>query len=112
MYKFLFGPVPSLKLGISPDIDLVPHKICSLNCICCEYGRRSKLITKRKEYVVLAEVIKKIADFSSKKQLLISIPTKTILRKSAGNIIDMIKMINHVNSLEIKNRNANHRKSN
>jgi len=51
MYKYLFGPVPSRRLGISLGIDLVPHKVCSLDCIYCECGSTIKLTLERKEYV-------------------------------------------------------------
>lgn len=33
MYKYLFGPVPSRRLGISLGVDLIPKKVCSLDCI-------------------------------------------------------------------------------
>ena len=36
MYHYLFGLVPSRRLGIFLGIDLVPMKTCSLNCIYCE----------------------------------------------------------------------------
>ena len=39
MYLFLFGPVPSRRLGMSLGVDLVPKKICFLNCIYCEIGK-------------------------------------------------------------------------
>lgn len=63
MYKYLFGPVPSRRLGMSLGIDLVPHKVCSLNCIYCECGRTTNLTTKRKEYVPFNEVIKELEHF-------------------------------------------------
>lgn len=63
MYKYLFGPVPSRRLGMSLGIDLVPHKVCSLNCIYCECGRTTNLTTKRKEYVPFDEVIKELEHF-------------------------------------------------
>ncbi len=50
-YKYLFGPVPSRRLGISLGIDLVPMKTCSLNCIYCECGRTTHLTLARREYV-------------------------------------------------------------
>lgn len=56
MYKYLFGPVPSRRLGMSLGIDLVPHKVCSLNCIYCECGRTSNLTIERKEYVLYDDV--------------------------------------------------------
>ena len=51
MYKYLFGPVPSRRLGMSLGVDLVTHKICSLDCIYCECGRTTELTLDRKEYV-------------------------------------------------------------
>ncbi len=56
MYKYLFGPVPSRRLGVSLGVDLVPPKTCSLNCIYCECGRTTNLTLDRKEYVPLQEV--------------------------------------------------------
>jgi len=44
VYKYLFGPVISRRLGISLGLDLVPHKVCPLNCIYCEVGKTTLLI--------------------------------------------------------------------
>lgn len=55
MYHYLFGPVPSRRLGISLGIDLVPMKTCSLNCIYCECGSTTNLTLTRREYVPLAQ---------------------------------------------------------
>jgi len=56
MYRYLFGPVPSRRLGISLGIDLVPMKTCTLNCIYCECGRTTDLTIARGEYVPLESV--------------------------------------------------------
>ena len=56
MYQYLFGPVPSRRLGISLGVDLVPMKTCSLNCIYCECGKTTKLTLSRSNYVPLADV--------------------------------------------------------
>ena len=63
MYKYLFGPVPSRRLGMSLGVDLVPHKVCSLNCVYCECGRTTKLTTERKEYIPYDEVVKELSDY-------------------------------------------------
>ena len=60
MYKYLFGPVPSRRLGMSLGVDLVPHKVCSLNCIYCECGPTTKLTLDRKEYILYDKVIKEL----------------------------------------------------
>ncbi len=57
MYKYLFGPVPSRRLGMSLGVDLVPKKVCSLDCVYCEVGKTTKLTVEKKEYI-LAEKIK------------------------------------------------------
>ena len=51
MYKHIFGPVPSRRLGMSLGVDMVPKKVCSLNCVYCEVGQTTLLTTQRKEYV-------------------------------------------------------------
>lgn len=56
MYRYLFGPVPSRRLGISLGIDLVPMKTCTLDCIYCECGRTTDLTIARGEYVPLESV--------------------------------------------------------
>ena len=65
MYKYLFGPVPSRRLGMSLGVDLVPHKVCSLNCIYCECGSTKNLTIERKEYVPYNEVIQELKRFLS-----------------------------------------------
>ena len=66
MYKYLFGPVPSRRLGISLGIDLVPKKVCSLNCVYCEVGKTTLLTTERKEYIKYDKVVTELNDFMSK----------------------------------------------
>jgi len=63
MYKHLFGPVPSRRLGMSLGVDLVTHKICSLDCIYCECGRTTELTVDRKEYVPHDAVIEELEDY-------------------------------------------------
>lgn len=65
MYKYLFGPVPSRRLGMSLGIDLVPKKVCSLNCVYCEVGKTTKLTLERKEYILYDKVIAELKDFMS-----------------------------------------------
>ncbi|MDT8400657.1 MAG: radical SAM protein [Bacteroidales bacterium] len=63
MYKYLFGPVPSRRLGMSLGVDLVPHKVCSLDCVYCEVGKTSKLTTKRMEYIPFKKVREELIHF-------------------------------------------------
>jgi wyosine [tRNA(Phe)-imidazoG37] synthetase (radical SAM superfamily) len=45
---------------MSLGVDLVPHKVCSLNCIYCECGRTTNLTIERKEYVSYDDVTKEL----------------------------------------------------
>lgn len=49
-WKTLFGPVLSRRLGLSLGVEMVPTKVCSMNCIYCECGRTTLLTNERKEY--------------------------------------------------------------
>ncbi len=64
-YQYLFGPVPSRRLGVSLGIDLVPHKTCSYNCIYCECGKTTNLTTVRAEYYPTDAIISEIDDYLS-----------------------------------------------
>lgn len=65
MYHHLFGPVPSRRLGISLGVDLVPRKVCSLDCVYCEVGRTTRLTLARKEYVPLDRIKKELDHYFS-----------------------------------------------
>jgi len=64
-YRYIFGPVPSRRLGVSLGVDLLPAKICTLDCIYCECGKTKTLTTGRKEYVPAGKVESEIRDYLS-----------------------------------------------
>ncbi|MGB9561330.1 MAG: radical SAM protein [bacterium] len=47
---YLFGPVPSRRLGRSLGVDIIPYKRCSFNCIYCQLGETSEQSTEIKPY--------------------------------------------------------------
>lgn len=64
-YSYLFGPVPSRRLGRSLGVDLTPFKTCSLDCVFCQLGRTPKKMIERKEYVPAEDVISELAAWSN-----------------------------------------------
>ncbi len=56
MYKYIFGPVPSRRLGMSLGVDLVPKKVCTLDCVYCEVGKTTLLTQERKEYIPFEKI--------------------------------------------------------
>ena len=95
MYKHLFGPVPSRRLGMSLGVDLIPHKICSLNCVYCECGATTSLTHERKEYVPVDEVYSELKDFFKTNPdpdyLTFSGAGEPTLHKHIGEVIAFLK---------------------
>ncbi len=58
--KYVFGPVPSRRLGLSLGIDPLPFKTCNWNCIYCQLGRTSPLTLERGEYVPRQDLIAEV----------------------------------------------------
>ena len=50
-------------MGRSLGVDLVPHKICSYDCIYCQIGRTTEKTFERKEYVPVREVLEELGTF-------------------------------------------------
>ena len=65
MYRYLFGPVPSRRLGMSLGVDLVPKKVCSLDCVYCEVGATTRLTVERKEYIPYADLTAELTEYFS-----------------------------------------------
>lgn len=65
-FRHLYGPVPSRRLGRSLGIDLVPHKVCSYDCIYCQIGKTTVKTLLREEYIPSQEVLGELKAFLSK----------------------------------------------
>jgi len=59
-YRYLYGPVPSRRLGRSLGVDIVPYKVCSYDCVYCQLGRTTKLTSAPEQLVSAADVIREI----------------------------------------------------
>ena len=94
-YKYLFGPVPSRRLGISLGVDLVPYKTCSLNCLYCECGLTTNLTIERKEYVPIKVVLSELKHFLDTKPKLdyitFSGSGEPTLHSEIGKIVRFLK---------------------
>lgn len=58
--RYIFGPLPSRRLGRSLGVDIIPRKTCTLDCVYCELGVTDKRALRRKEYVPSSEVIDEV----------------------------------------------------
>jgi len=60
--KYIFGPVPSRRLGFSLGVDIIPSKTCTLDCIYCQVGRTMCKAIERKEYVAPDEILDELKE--------------------------------------------------
>ena len=56
-YEYLFGPVPSRRLGRSLGVDLIPFKTCTMDCIYCQLGETPCTVSERGDYVPMEDVL-------------------------------------------------------
>lgn len=60
--KYVYGPVPSRRLGFSLGVDIVPYKTCTLDCIYCQLGRTTRKEIVRKSYAQKDDILKEIGE--------------------------------------------------
>ncbi len=54
---YIYGPIPSRRLGRSLGVDPIPLKTCNWNCIYCQLGRSTPLTNERREYAPRGEIL-------------------------------------------------------
>ncbi|MDH7491197.1 MAG: radical SAM protein [Methanolinea sp.] len=94
-YMHIFGPVASRRLGRSLGIDLVPHKVCSFDCVYCEVGRTTLKTISRQEFFPPEEVECELFTFLSSRPdldfITFSGSGEPTLSLSIGRVIRFIK---------------------
>jgi wyosine [tRNA(Phe)-imidazoG37] synthetase (radical SAM superfamily) len=55
--KYIYGPVPSRRLGNSLGIDPIPPKTCNYQCIYCQLGKTTNFTNYRMNYYPKEEII-------------------------------------------------------
>lgn len=58
--KYVFGPVPSRRLGQSLGVDPIPLKTCNWNCVYCQLGRSRPLVNERRDYFPPDEIVTEV----------------------------------------------------
>jgi wyosine [tRNA(Phe)-imidazoG37] synthetase (radical SAM superfamily) len=99
--KYIFGPVPSRRLGKSLGVDLVPYKTCTFDCIYCDLGRTTHKTVSRQPYVPSEEIKRELELYLSvldKKPdyITISGSGEPTLNTNIGEIVQRIKEITSI----------------
>jgi wyosine [tRNA(Phe)-imidazoG37] synthetase (radical SAM superfamily) len=99
-FRYIYGPVPSWRLGLSLGVDLVPFKTCTYDCIYCQLGRTAQKTANRHEYVpmadVLAELEQKLADGPVPDYVTLAGSGEPTLYEPIGQLIGEIKKLTYL----------------
>ena len=95
--RYVFGPVPSRRLGFSLGVDLTGRKLCSLDCIYCQLGPTPRKTVARRRYVPIADIIAELKrTLRSKRRIdfiTLSGSGEPTLNSQIGPLIKAIKKI-------------------
>lgn len=59
-FKYVYGPVPSRRMGLSIGISPIPKGHCNYSCVYCQLGRTRNMRNTRKEYFDYKDIIKEL----------------------------------------------------
>ena len=95
---YIFGPVPSRRLGRSLGIDLVPMKTCTYDCIYCQLGHTTNKTVERGEWVPLPEVVAELKEKLTTQPDYITLggSGEPTLYSRIGELIDSIRSITDI----------------
>jgi len=59
--RFVIGPLHSRRLGVSLGVGIIPHKVCSLDCVYCEVGATTDLTIDRKAFLNISDILDELS---------------------------------------------------
>lgn len=62
-YKYVYGVVPSRRLGLSLGISPIPKKTCNYSCIYCQLGRTDRMTNTREMFYKAEDILKELEVF-------------------------------------------------
>ncbi len=99
-WNYLFGPVPSRRLGLSLGVDVIPKKVCTLDCVYCEVGMTDKRALRRREYfpaeAIIAEIEEALTGRSGLDYVTFSGSGEPTLNSKLGEVIRAVKQMTSV----------------
>jgi len=95
MGTYVFGPVPSRRLGSSLGIDIIPRKYCTFDCIYCQLGKTTHKEIERKSFFdphqIIAEILQKLRSATHIDFITFSGSGEPTLNADIGFIIQELK---------------------
>lgn len=65
--KYIYGPVPSRRLGISLGVSPIPKKTCNYSCIYCQLGRTDHMTNTRNMFFPVEDILAEFDEFLDSK---------------------------------------------
>lgn len=62
-FHYIFGPIPSRRLGRSLGISPLPKKTCNYSCIYCQLGRTDHMTNQRQEFYQTEDILKEFREY-------------------------------------------------
>lgn len=62
-FHYIFGPIPSRRLGRSLGISPLPKKTCNYSCIYCQLGRTDHMTNQRQEFYKTEDILKEFREY-------------------------------------------------
>jgi len=98
--SFVFGPVPSRRLGKSLGIDFIPFKTCTYDCVYCQLGRTTNKTNELKEYFpvnnIIGDIRTKLQEIPRPDYITLSGSGEPTLHSRVCDIIHGIKAITDI----------------
>ncbi len=105
--KYIYGPVPSRRLGRSLGIDIIPFKVCSYDCIYCQLGHTTDKTIDRKEFYQPSLILKELKEFLNQDikadYITVSGSGEPTLNSELYEIISQVKLITDIPVVTITN---------
>ncbi|MCY6485094.1 radical SAM protein [Clostridium aestuarii] len=62
-FKYIFGPVPSRRMGLSVGVSPIPRKACNYSCAYCQLGRTDRMTNQRSEFFKLSDILDEFKEY-------------------------------------------------
>lgn len=102
---YCFGPVPSRRLGLSLGVDILPHKVCNLDCIYCELGPTLQKTCKKDRYRPIEPIQEELAKLLEKgvcfDTLTITASGEPTLHADLGRLVSFAKDVLKIGRLAL-----------
>ena len=96
-FKYVFGPIPSRRLGRSLGISPLPKKTCNYSCIYCQLGRTNQMTNKRQEFYRTEEILDEFKQYlkDSDKFDIVTVcgEGEPTLASNLGELVDGLKAL-------------------